>query len=167
MTEIVLKARQLPKGDYLGLKAVTRELADRVGSDAHASRATRVTPVQIGRYGNARDEEFVETFMPIDVVADLEAEVGPIVTRELARLCGHLLVELPHGMREIVDLGRVSGRAMKEVGDVFTGMGAALDDGILASSEGPQLLRDIDEALTMLATLRLMVLNATKGDRDD
>ena len=157
-----MKARQLPQSDYLSLKATFRELVKLVGSETHAARLTRVSQQHVGRYGNVT-EEFSEYFAPIDVVADLEAEVGPVVTRELARLCGHLLVELPHGAREIVDLGRVSGRAMKEVGDVFMGMGKALDDGVLDAAEGPQLMRDLDEALVMLATLRLMVLNSTKG----
>jgi hypothetical protein len=163
LTEQKRQARQLPRAEYRGLKAVWRELVKLIGSEALASRSTRVSAVQVGRYGSVI-EEFEETFAPIDIVADLEAEVGPLVTRELARLTGHLLVQLPPGARDVADLGRVTGRAMKEVGDVFAAMGKSLDDGVLQHAEGAQLLTEIDEAMTMLATLRLMVVERMRGN---
>jgi hypothetical protein len=49
------------------------------------------------------------------------------------------LVELPPGAREVTDLGRVTGRAMKEVSDVFGAIGKSLDDGVLAAAEGAHL----------------------------
>jgi hypothetical protein len=149
-------ARQLPLSDYLGLKGAWRDLVQRVGSKARAARISRVRDTQIDRYSSP-DEEHLSTFAPIDIVADLEAEAGPLVTRELAALCGYLLVELPAGVEDVTDLGRITGQAMKEVGEVFSTMGQSLDDGVFTSVESTALVREINEAMVMLATLKLRV----------
>ncbi|SHO65836.1 hypothetical protein SAMN02745172_02483 [Pseudoxanthobacter soli DSM 19599] len=84
--------RKLPASAYEGLKTETRRLGKACGGLEAAAMETRVDHSSLGRYQSPAHEE---VFAPIDVIADLEAEAGPIVTRALARLTGHVLVALP------------------------------------------------------------------------
>jgi hypothetical protein len=52
-------------------------------------------------------------------------------------------------------LGRITGEAMKEVSEVFSTLGRQLEDGTLSRIEGPQLEREIDEAVETLLALKL------------
>jgi len=158
-----MTARQLPRADYAGLKTVFRELVKRIGGNVHASSITRVRHQEISNYGSA-EPDYAERFAPIDVIADLESEVGPIVTRELARLSNHMLVPLPQVARSGTPLGRITARAMKETAEVFVRMGELLDDGVLSKVEGAQLRSEIREAMVALATLDLQVEQETKGE---
>lgn len=157
-----MSARQLPQTDYNGLKTAYRDLVKRLGGTVHASKLTRVRQQEISNYGSAAPD-YLERFAPIDVVADLEAEVGPVVTAELARLSNHMLVPLPEVVRNGTPLGRITGKAMKETADVFARIGAMLDDGVLDWAEGVQLRTEIREAMVALATLDLQVQEDAKG----
>ena len=157
-----MSARQLPQSEYNGLKTVFRELVKRIGGVGHASSLTRVRHQEISNYGSA-EADYAERFAPIDVVADLESEVGPVVTRELARLSNHILVPLPQVARNGTPLGRITAKAMKETAEVFVRMGELLDDGVLTKVEGAQLRTEIREAMVALAMLELQVDQETKG----
>lgn len=77
--------------DKAALKAATRRLLDAAGGLVSASMACRAGKTSLGRFGSVNDEQF----MPADVIADLEADIGePVVTRELARLAGYKLVPI-------------------------------------------------------------------------
>lgn len=156
--------RQLPRSEYMGLKTAFRELVKSLGGGVHAASLTRVRQQEISSYGSACDDHD-ERFAPIDIIADLESEVGPIVTAELARLSNHMLVPLPEVARgRRAPLGRITGTAMKETADVFLRMGQLLDDGVLTEVEGKQLRTEIREAMVALATLDLQIEQAAKGD---
>lgn len=157
--------RQLAATDYLALKAATRALIKRCGGSVAAAAVTRVGQQAISEYGNAGPDHEAR-FIPIDIVADLEGEVGPVLTTELARLSGHVLVRLPDVARSGLPLGRVTGEAMKEVSDVFGKLGQFLEDGVISKVEGAQLDAEVDEAIIKLLALRAQIdAVAGKGER--
>ncbi len=148
----------------LEIKALSRRLTKLCGGQESAMLIDGM-PLDrhqtLSDYGNPKSDLVIRA----DVLALMEADCGqPLVTSRLARHTGHLLVKLPPGARDIVDLGRVTGRAMKEVGEVFAGLGQSLDDGVLSHVEGTDVAREIDEAIVMLATLKLMVEERVRRD---
>ncbi|MFA5897904.1 MAG: hypothetical protein WC829_02205 [Hyphomicrobium sp.] len=159
-----MTARQLPAADYHGLKTAFRALVRRIGSATHAAELTRVRQQEISNYGSAADE-YAERFAPIDVIADLEAEVGPLVTAELARLTNHMLLPLPAVARCGTPLGRITGQAMRQVGEAFADLGKSLDDGVITKVEGAHVAREIDEAIVLLARMKLQVIEDAKAEQ--
>jgi hypothetical protein len=162
--------RRHGRGIYNGLKRRFDELCVRNGGQTEvvALGLTRGSQTDLSRFASTNDEhvEITPRFAGIDVVLDLETACGePLVSQYVARQTGHVLVKLPEGARDVTDLGRVTGRAMKEVGDVFSGMGQMLDDNVLASVESEQLVREIDEAIVMLVTIKLMAQAITKDSK--
>lgn len=145
-------ARTLPQSAYLGLKAAARLLGKGLGGLEAAATCTNVTYQTLGRYQNVNDA----SFMPVDVVADLEAEAGdPIVTRALAGLSGFLLVKRP-SVTSGRDWVRHLGGLSKECGEAISRLAEALaDDGIVTADESKRLrmraeLRDAMERMAAL-----------------
>ncbi|HEV7278420.1 MAG TPA: phage regulatory CII family protein [Devosiaceae bacterium] len=157
-----MTARQLPRSEYNGLKTVFRELVRRLGGTTHAASLTRVRQQEVSNYGSL-EAEYAERFAPIDIIADLESEVGPVVTRELARLSNHILVPMPAVVRSNSPLGRITGKAMKETAEVFVRIGAVLDDEKITQAERVAFRREIQEAMTALAALDLQVEAESRG----
>lgn len=158
-----MTARQLPQTEYNSLKTAFRDLVKAVGTQQQCAERTRVDQTTISNYGST-DQRNAEVFAPIDVIADLEAEVGPIVTLKLARLCNHELVPLPAVVRTRNPLGKITGAAMKETAEVFAKLGAYLDDGRLDAAEAAKLDDEIDEAIRMLLALRARVDFEASGE---
>lgn len=149
-----MKARPLAPEVYADLKTTFRALRKRIGKQDAASSLTRVSQQHISRYESLREED-ADYFPPIDVIADLEAECGsPVVTRRLADLGGHVLVQLPQAGDSLAPLGRVSAEALKEIGDVFSTLGQHMADGVLTSVEDRQLGKEIDEAIVKLLQMK-------------
>ncbi|WP_316979989.1 hypothetical protein [Shumkonia mesophila] len=144
--------RQLPLGDYLKIKAGTRELTKLAGGQEAAAGVTRRSHVSIGRYGRPQDPDFA----PVDVVADLEAEVGAVpVTRVLADLAGFVLVAKPK-VAGGPDWARQVGGFAKEAGEAISRLGAALaKDGTVTAEEirALNLRREVREAMEALAAV--------------
>lgn len=152
-----MKARQLPANDYAGIKAATRRLIAEAGGAVDAARATRLDHQGISRFGNSHPDHD-ERFMPADVIADIEAECGqPILTRKLAELSGYLLVAVPVAGRSGAVLGAVTAKALKETSDVFVALGEGLGDGAICAADAERIGREIDEAMSKLAGLKLQV----------
>ena len=137
------------------LKAGTRRLVKACGGQESC--------VLIKGIGITRHQHFSEVgaldrpseFLRLDRVALMEADCGqPIVTDLLARVTNHRLVPLPMITAARTPLGRVTAQAMKETADVFVRLGSFLDDGVLDSSEGAQLDREVDEAILKLLALK-------------
>lgn len=150
----MLNTRQLPKTDYLRLKAATRELVSQAGGQEAAARVSRLkSHVTVGRYGRPQDGEF----MPIDVAADLEAEIGAApVTRALAALAGLIVIPRPpvDGDAAIV---RQLGEVAREAGEAIGRIGEALaDDGRVTADEVARLrlVDEVDDVLRAAATMR-------------
>ncbi|RXF72093.1 phage regulatory CII family protein [Hansschlegelia zhihuaiae] len=151
-------ARQLPERDYLALKAATRELVKRCGGQEAAARATRVNHQSLSRYGSLED---AQNFSPVDVIADLEAEIGePIVTRELASLAGRTLADVASGDAMAPALRLV--RLIKETGEVKSALAEALADGRIDEAERLTIRREAREAIAELERL-IHALGAEEG----
>lgn len=161
-----MKSRPLAAEIYADLKTTFRALRKRIGKQDAAAALTRVSQQHISRYESLADGD-EDYFPPIDVIADLEREGGaPIVTRRLAELSRHVLVRLPQVGEAHALLGRVSAEALKEVGDVFSTLGAQLADGRFTADEDAKLRREIDEAIVKLLQLKAQASAAVEDDGD-
>lgn len=156
--------RELPRTDYLRLKAATRELVKQAGGVDAAAGITRPGRSTLSDYGNPGHED---VFMPADVIADLEAATGlPAVTGILARLQGYELMRVEFGGdvdpkwaerlasvgKEIAEVFAKSGQALANGGDIDAGEIRTLD-----------LIRECDEALTSVASLRALLVARSEG----
>lgn len=158
------KGRQLPDRDYQALKAASRQLVNAAGGTVAAAAVTRGDHQSISRYGSAHPDN-ADRFMPIDVLADLESECEqPLLTKELARLSGHLLVPVPHVVRSGTALGVVTAKALKETSEVFVALADSMGDGKLCAADAAAIGREIDEALAKLAALKLQVQAEAEAD---
>ena len=158
------KGRQLPDRDYQALKAATRQLVNAAGGTVAAAAITRGDHQSISRYGSAHPDN-ADRFMPIDVLADLESECEqPVLTKALARLSGHLLVQVPQVVRSGTALGVVTAGALKETSEVFVALADAMGDGRLCAADAVNVGREIDEALAKLAALKLQVQAEAEAD---
>jgi hypothetical protein len=117
----VTLGRTLPESAYLALKAATRRLIKAAGGVDHVT--TRVKKSTLSDYGNI---EKPECFATIDVIADLEADVGePIVSEVLAQLIEDgkrpakdaALNPVAHGAEVMMQLGRFTEEALKTLAD--------------------------------------------------
>lgn len=111
---------------YHSLKAAVRDLVTAAGGGVRAAKISRADAPMLSRYGSVHDERFA----PIDVIADLEQEVGdPIVTRMLADLAGYELVPKAEAQAHGEDF-------IQHVADVATTMGAAVGGLAQAQADG-------------------------------
>jgi hypothetical protein len=153
-----MPGRYLPRRDYLALKAATALLTEHAGGASLIARGiSRVhSKSTICKYGSNHPDH-AELFAPIDVVADLEAKVEePIVTRELARLCGFALVRLPARDGDGIWFDRLAALA-KETGEVMARLATALaGDYRVTAAEIARLriLEEIGEAEGAIAQIR-------------
>ncbi|MBE0530259.1 MAG: hypothetical protein IH626_05485 [Rhodospirillales bacterium] len=148
-----MNCRQLPQTDYLRLKAAFRELTKAAGGQEAAAAVSRLkSHVTIGRYGRIQDAEFA----PIDVVADLEAEIGEApVTRALAALAGLIVIPRPP-VDANEEITRHLGAIAKEAGDAISRIGEALaDDGRVSAAEIARLSLREEVAQVMEAAARM------------
>ncbi|WP_319498045.1 phage regulatory CII family protein [uncultured Cohaesibacter sp.] len=129
-------ARQYAAEFYLRIRRRCRELTKKSGGVECAAELTRVSPAQIARYGQPQGADW----MPVDVVADLEKDIGePVVTRTLALALGFELVRLPEGRWE-GDINQQLAAMLREMGDVVQKVGQALaDDGCISQDEARRL----------------------------
>lgn len=121
-----------PRSAYNALKAATRRLTEMAGGLEPASCVTRVRKSQLGDYGNPHT---TESFMPVDVLLDIEASLGePVLTRELARLQGHVLIAIPQAnasddvfYRHLGEMGKECGEAIAKVSEALLNGGTIYD----------------------------------------
>ncbi len=148
-------ARELPKRDYLKLKAAIRDLIDACGGARRAAEHTRIEQPQLDRYA-ALDKP--REFMPADVVADLEALCGkPYVTEALAEIQGFGLEALPNTSRSVVDI-EVLVTVAKETTEAVAAGWAARSKGQLNAADRTSLHREIREAMDALRTFDAAVM---------
>lgn len=147
-----MPARQLPALDYKAVKAAFRLLVQEAGGPVAAAKITRVSDTMLSNYGNPNNED---CFAPIDVVADLEAEVGtPIVTCKLADLMGFDLVPRngPDKL-EIEHIGRHLGDVSSAMTETIRSMADAMADGRLTAIEMRRMREAAAAAHTQLSEL--------------
>jgi len=140
------------------LKAATRRLIEACGGQESAVLIPGMPISRHQSFSEAGNAAQPDRFLRIDVAALMEADCGrPLVTAELARATGHVLVPMPSIAAQRSPLGKITAQAMRETSEVFAGMGQALEDGVLTAIEGAQLDREIDEAIEKLLALRAQV----------
>ncbi len=150
---------------YRGLKSAVGRLLDLFGCQEAAAEVTRIRRQELSDYANRRNPDCEDRHMPIDVVFDLETEIGdPVVTRELARRQGFLLVHAPDVAAGIGGIEALTGKALKETGDAVAKIGAAIDDKVIDAGEADTLPREIDEAIVALCELKALIA-ASGGKR--
>lgn len=149
--------RLLPARDYYGIKAACRALVERVGGPSEASRATRLSQPDISRCISA-DDQHEKRFLPIDVVADLEAACNvPIGAHKLAELSGHILVPLPAAVTGNGAWAEALGALSIEDGEVLMAIGQAIMDGKITAAERDEAKRRILDAHRALARVSAML----------
>lgn len=140
--------RYLPGRDYHALKAATRQLVDYAGGGNRAAQVSRLGQSEYSRGGSLTPDN-AERFLPIDVVADLEAATGqPVVTRLLAEFCDCLLIELPKGDAGV--LAAEAGLSAQRFGELMAEYGKAIADGSIDAREAPEVLRHIRQLMVAL-----------------
>lgn len=153
--------RQLPRRDYMGLKAAFRELVEKVGGVQRAGTLTRVDKSRISLYQSVDHEQYP----PIDVVADLEAECGDYpVTRFLASLAHMDLIGRPRG-RPVDSLVKGIRAVSREAADAVSAMAQAAGDGDFSVEEAEEVLAEIEDlfrAASPVAAHARKVLEARK-----
>lgn len=137
------------------VKDVVTRLVSACGGikSAAAVDGVRVGKTEMGRY--TCDDQFKGShFMPVDVVLALEAHCGaPIVTEYLAAEAGAVLLRIP---REVTGkwLAEIT-RLTDERADVVRAICEALDgDGAIDAREAGRAIKEIDEDMAVLASLR-------------
>lgn len=137
------------------LKAATRRLIEACGGQESCVLIPGMPISRHQSFSEAGNGALPDRFLRIDVAALLEADCGlPIVTAEMAKATNHWLVPMPLIAAQRTPLGRITAQAMKETSEVFARLGAFLDDGVLNSTEGAHLDREIDEAILKLLALK-------------
>lgn len=125
-----------------GLKATVRRLVKMAGGQDCASMACRASRASIGFYANPGHDQH----MPIDVVADLEADVGePVVTRELARLSGYALVPTTAATSITFDVTRSVLQLTRELGELSGAVSDMDADGRRTINEYDRCIREVQD----------------------
>ncbi|SNY94095.1 hypothetical protein SAMN04515647_4418 [Cohaesibacter sp. ES.047] len=156
------EARQYAADFYLRLRHRCRALIKTCGGIECAADLSRVSQAHIGRYGapDGRD------WMPADVIADLEKDIGePVVSRALVQALGFEVVKLPDG-RWDGDINQQLAAMFKEVGEVTHHIGECLaDDGEITPDEcrAHRLRKEIDDALQVLVGMKQRVKQIEEG----
>ncbi len=160
-----MNPRQLPLRDYHGLKRATGVLVGEAGT-------LRQLAADIGRkrwqvFSDWCDASQMNRFVPLDVIADLEALHGkPVITRALAELSNCIVVPMPDARSSL--LGLCLGELARSTGLLISNMAEALADQTIDAQERTQLLSDIDKAMRVMGHIRLvlerMEQDAANGD---
>lgn len=149
--------RQIDDLALRGLKTAMRALVQRVGGLEAAATVTRVRPSQLASY---YDPHQPQQLMPADVVADLEHVAGePLVTAQLARLAGHMLLPMSPGFGSEA---RAIAAVFQETGELGARWASAMDDGQLDDADRERVLAELGD-LQRAAARAMALLTAKKG----
>lgn len=144
-------ARKLPEVEYNAIKAATRKLVEMNGGQEPAADATRVSHQHVQRYASTSDP----SFMPADIIADLERVCGaPVLTERLARLQGYVLQRIPQaGNSTDGNWVEMLTAFVREGSDVEIGLAEASADGEVDEDEAAALIGEIHEAQKVLSRM--------------
>lgn len=120
------------------LKTVFHVLVKRVGGVEAAAAGSRCNKTNIAA---GYDQEAMDRFPALDVVADLERAAGaPVVTKQLAAMHGLALVHVePTKGCAISAIASVGQKA----GEFFAAFALAMDDGVITENERPKLRQEM------------------------
>lgn len=146
----------LNRDTLLTLKAATRRLIRECGGTDATAQITRVSRASLGNYQN---NGLLDTFMPIDVVADLETDIGQaVVTRTLAECNSGYFTPV----RRAASPGNLTSHLSstgKEFADVFERAALLSGNGQMSEGHRQTLLREIEEAIGALVGLKDAVID--------
>jgi len=146
--------------DRLELKAATRRALSLARVTAFAM-VTRVDAPALSKYAAPQEDGH---FMPIDVLLDLERDIGsPVILETLAALQGYRLVPVhePQGGEDqflggITDIADIT----REGGDVVQSLAAAMRDGKIDGAEKRTVRMEIAENIAVLHRLDRKIAGA-------
>jgi len=131
--------RFLSRPQYVSLKAATRALIAANGTQVQAAAVTRLDQSDLSRGGS---NAYLDRFLPLDVIADLEAASGePLVTHALAELSGCVLIEPPSAETGEA-ISREVGRSAQRFGELMQHYGLAAADAVIDAGEAKQIEAD-------------------------
>jgi hypothetical protein len=155
----------LTHAERLALKAATRAAVQAGGGQEAVVRFTRLSrPQALSDHGNPAEDG---RFMPIDVVADVEALTHgtpgfPAITRTLARLHGFDLVPMPRARGEAADYCQHLQAIVRETADVTLELSLHLMKPP-SEREAARLIREVDQAQQALAELKATLADGGEG----
>lgn len=155
-------SRQLPSNDYRQLKAATRDLIDLCGGVRRAAGLTRIDHGSLSRAGSPHEPYF----LPIDVVADLEAEAQDApVSRCLAALSHLDVTARPREQASRTLVEAISGIS-REAAECVSAMAVSVADGVVDHEEAADILRVAEVLSGEIAKVKAAMRNVvkTKGD---
>lgn len=152
-----------PAEAYNAIKAAVRRLVGRAGGLESAASITRVSHASLGYYGDVNKPG---QNMPVDIVADLEKDVGePVVTRELARLGGYDLVPVTKAAPIAPsDPGQMMLRLMTEMGELSKSIDAMEADGRRTPNEMQTCLKELDDLIAQANACRDRLCQMKNGE---
>lgn len=150
--------------ERIGLKRATGEMLKGVGGLEAAAGFTRVGRSTLGDYQLLSQ---VTSFVPLDVVADLEPlardrEGWPHVTRALCAHMGGTFVPLPD-VPSCTDAMGMLARQTQEHSDVVTALVAGMADGKLCASDARKITKELDELIAAAAGMRACMQTIAGG----
>lgn len=139
------------------IKAASKALVRAAGGVEAAAEFSRPNKTVLSDYGRPEGD----SFMPVDVVADLEAITHgttghPLVTRHLATRAGYALVQLPAADAMEVDWLAQVGALCAESTKIITGISAAAADRVVNAVEVRQhnLIEECDDLIALVVNMR-------------
>ncbi|BCP53822.1 hypothetical protein K32_24390 [Kaistia sp. 32K] len=126
--------------DRAKLKTAFRRLLKAAGGDESAASITRCGHQRLNKYGLATEQD---TYSPIDILLDLERDVGePVVLAVYADLLGYQLVPKKSVAADAQALGQHLGDIAESVGELMADLGATFAKGVQNLTE--KQLDDLD-----------------------
>ncbi len=159
--------RTTTEQDRFSLKFAFRQLLKMAGGQEAASFITRGKHQTLNRYGNVNEED---CHAPVDVIADLEREVGePVVTKLLADMAGYIVIKKSVVAADANLVSHLSNLAC-ESGHAIQAIAEGIADQDLSEAELARIVkeaRDLREAaaaaeLAAQAKLDALKKNVTK-----
>ncbi len=159
MNQSLQIARPRSESDYTSLKQASKRLIKACGGLEAASMVTRVGHSELARYYDPSEK----LFMPIDVVADLEAIAGnALVCQSLAHMLGFALIPVQpqmsvepshHWTALLAQLGEETAQALRQIGAALTDHGTLTAQSI----NNYQLTRHLDNLIQAAMQLKLSI----------
>lgn len=156
--------RRLSRDAYLALKGATRKLVESTGGLRFAAE---ITGFPMSKISEAQQASTMDRSMRIDHVLELEmATSDPVVTRELARLQGLVLIEPPRFdsddifVRHLGAVGKECGEAISKVAEAIGNGGTVYGYEIRQG----HLIDEVDDAIEALTRLKLALTHRLSTD---
>lgn len=144
--------RPTTEQERFSLKAAFRQLLKLAGGQEAAELITRGKHQTLNRYGNPNEPDCQA---PVDVIADLEREVGdPVVTKHLAEMNGYFLVKKSVVAADANLVTHLSALA-RESSQTIEAIAAGIADSVETETELVQMVKEARELREAAAAAEL------------